>query len=160
MRLKSTMLAAAFATGFAAMPAFAIDVSESVDVTASADQAWAAIAEFCSIKDWHPVVAECDQFEKDGATMRSLVTGDGGEILEELHEMNDAGRSYTYSIIESPLPVADYVATMTVTENGDGATIEWAGQFSARDASDDEAAEVITGIYRAGLDELKTLLSP
>ncbi len=160
MRPKTTIFAAAFATGLVATPAFAIDIAERVDVAVSVDQAWGAIAEFCSIKDWHPVVAECEQFEKDGVTMRRLVTGDGGEILEELNEMNDAGRSYTYSIIDSPLPVADYVSTMTVTGNGDGATIEWSSNFNANGAGDDEAIEVMTGIYRAGLDELKSRLSP
>jgi len=134
--------------------AFALDLSESVDVAASPADAWAAIADFCSIKDWHPVIAECEQFEEGGKTMRTLTTGDGGELLEELNDLDDAGMSMTYSIIEGPLPISDYMSTMAVTESGDGATITWSSEFNAAGVSDDEALELMTGIYQAGLDAL------
>lgn len=160
MRFTTILAAGALSVGMAATPALAIDLSESVDVDASAADAWAAIADFCSIKDWHPVIAECQQMAQDGKTMRTLTTGDGGELLEELNEMDEAGMSFTYSIIESPLPVADYVSTVVVAENGEGATVTWSSSFNAAGVSDDEALEVMTGIYRAGLDELKAQLSP
>jgi Polyketide cyclase / dehydrase and lipid transport len=145
--------------GLGASPVLAIDLSESVDVPASPAEAWTAILDFCSIKDWHPVIADCEQFDQDGKTMRRLTTGDGGELLEELKEMNDVERSMTYAIIESPLPIADYVSTISVDEAGDGATITWSSTFNAADVTDAEALEVMTGIYRAGLDQLKTNLS-
>lgn len=164
MHRKPTIFAGTVAAGLlslsvAASPALAIDLNESVDVSASAADAWAAIADFCSIADWHPVIAECAQSEQDGKTMRTLTTGDGGELLEELNEMDDAGHSMTYSIIESPLPIADYVSTMAVTEAGDGATITWSSTFNAAGVSDDEALEVMTGIYKAGLDALSAELN-
>lgn len=158
MRSTTSLLAGLVAAGLAATPALAIDLSESVDVDVPAADAWAAIADFCSIETWHPVIAECEQSEQDGKTMRTLTTGDGGELLEELKEMNEDGMSFTYAIIESPLPIADYVSTVEVGENGDGATVTWSSNFNAAGASDDEALELMTGIYRAGLDELKAQL--
>lgn len=155
MSRVSAFAAGLFAAGFAATPALAIDLSESVETTASAADAWAAIEDFCSIPNWHPVIASCEQFEEDGKTMRTLTTGDGGELLEELKEMDEDGMSFTYSIIESPLPIADYTSTMQVAENGDGATITWSSTFESNGVSDDEAFELMTGIYRTGLDELK-----
>ncbi len=143
----------------AAAPAFAIDLSESVDVAAPPADAWAAISDFCSIKDWHPVIAECEQFEQDGKTMRTLTTGDGGQLLEELNDLDAAGTSMTYSIIESPLPIADYVSTIAVAQAGDGATITWSSTFNAAGVTDQEALELMTGIYRAGLDALMAQLS-
>lgn len=154
MRPTSTLVAGLFAAGLAATPALAIDLSESVDVTASPADAWAAIADWCSIKDWHPVIAECEAYEEDGKTMRKLTTGDGGELIEEQQAMDANGMSLSYAIIESPLPIADYASTMAVTENGDGATITWSSSYSANGVSDDEALELMAGIYRAGLDEL------
>lgn len=156
---KSTFAAAMLSIGVAASPALAIDLSESVDVTVSSADAWTAISDFCSIKDWHPVIAECEQFEQDGKTMRTLTTGDGGELLEELVAMDDAGHSMTYSIIESPLPISDYTSTIAVTEAGDGATVTWSSAFNAAGVPDEEALELMTGIYRAGLDELMASLS-
>lgn len=156
MKTKHSMILAAgmMSIGLAASPTLAIDLSESVDVAAAPADAWAAISDFCSIKDWHPVIAECEQFEQDGKTMRTLKTGDGGELLEELNELDDAGQSMTYSIIEGPLPIADYTSTMMVAEAGDGATITWSSTFNAAGVSDDEALELMTGIYKAGLEAL------
>ncbi len=154
MRTTPTLFAGLIAVGLAASPALAIDLSESVDVTASPADAWAAVGDWCSIKDWHPVIAECEAYEEDGKTMRKLTTGDGGEIIEEQTGMDGDAMSFSYAIIESPLPIADYASTMAVMENGDGATITWSSSYSANGVSDDEALELMTGVYRAGLDEL------
>lgn len=160
MRPTSTLVAGLFAASLAATPALAIDLSESVDVTASPADAWAAIGDWCSIKDWHPVIAECEAYEEDGKTMRKLTTGDGGELIEEQQAMDEGAMSFSYAIIEGPLPIADYASTMAVTENGDGATITWSSSFSSNGVSDEEALELMTGVYRAGLDELQSQLSP
>ncbi len=158
MRSTTTLLAGLFAAGMAVTPALAIDLSESIDVAASPADAWAAIADWCSIQDWHPVIAACEASDDGGKTMRTLTTGDGGELLEELTAKDDDAMSFSYTIIESPLPIADYASTMAVTENGDGATITWSSSYSANGVSDDEALELMTGIYRAGLDMLKEQL--
>lgn len=154
MRSSSILLAGLLASGLAATPALAIDLSESVDVAAAPADAWAAIGDWCSIADWHPVIAECEAYEEDGKTLRKLTTGDGGELIEEQTAMDEDGMSFSYVILESPLPIADYESTMAVTENGDGATITWSSSYSADGVSDEEALELMTGIYRAGLDEL------
>jgi len=157
--IQGTLAAAILAIGVTASPAHAIDLSENVTVPASASDAWAAIADFCSIKEWHPVIAECEQFEQDGKTMRTLTTGDGGALLEELVEMNEAGQSMTYAIIESPLPIANYISTIAVTESGDDADVTWSSSFDAAGVSDEEALELMTGIYQAGLEALNAQLS-
>ena len=154
----SSVTAGLVSLSIASGSALAIDLSESVDVSASPTDAWAAISDFCSIKDWHPVIAECEQFEQDGKTMRTLVTGDGGELLEELNGMDTAGQSMTYSIIESPLPISDYVSSIGVTESAEGSTITWSSSFNAAGVADEEALELMTGIYRAGLEALQAQL--
>jgi len=155
MRSTPFILAGLFSAGVAATPVYAIDLSETVEIAKPAADVWGAIADFCSISGWHPVIAECEQFEEGDKTMRTLTTGDGGELLEELQEIDDGGMSFTYAIIESPLPIADYVSTMTVAESGDGASVTWSSSFAANGVSDQEALELMTGIYRTGLDELK-----
>ena len=66
---------------------------------------------------------------------------------------DDAGRSYTYAILESPLPVADYESTIRVLDEG-GTVIAWNGTFAAKGAPDADAVAVIAGIYDAGLASL------
>src|SRR5262249_12379624 len=73
---------------------------------------WAAAGEFCAIKDWHPLVAGCEE-TKDGAdTFRILTLKDGGKIKEKLTDQGDT--SYSYEIVESPLPVKNYKAKFWV----------------------------------------------
>lgn len=141
-----------------AMPARAIDLSESVDVGSSAADSWAVLDDFCSIANWHPVIVTCEQSKLDGRAIRTLITGDGDVILEGLTTRDEAAMAFTYTIIQSPLPVTDYVATMAVKENDGGARITWSSQFDAKGISEEEALELMIGIYRGGLEELKTQL--
>jgi hypothetical protein len=149
----------ALAAGAAALlgmehAAMALDVTKSIDVAAAPDKAWAAIGDFCGIGSWHPAVAKCELQQKDGKTFRLLSLNGGGTILEQQSARDDAGHSYGYTIVESPLPVANYASTIAVAANGGGSTITWSGTFDAKDAPDDKAKEVIGGIYDAGLKAL------
>ena len=73
-------------------------------------------------------------------------------------QYSDEGMSYTYVIVDSPLPVADYVSTLAVMGSGGGSMITWSGEFAAEGAPDAKAVEVISGIYQAGLAALKERL--
>ena len=148
--MQTARACAVITVGFAAFPAFALDVEKSVEVAASPEEAWQALADFCSIAVWHPGIAACEQSEQDGATLRTLTTGDGGVVLEKLIQHDDQAMSFTYTILESPLPVADYVSTMKVSPASGGGSIQWRGEFAAKGASDDEAVAVMSGIYEAG----------
>ncbi len=137
----------------------AVDVAEDVTTKASPSDAWAMIADFCSISDWHPVIAKCEKEEKDGQVFRTLTTGDGAELYEKLDSIDSDKMMYTYSILEGPLPIANYRSTIAVSEDANGgSSISWVSSFDASGVTDDEAKELLQGIYRAGLDELKILL--
>ncbi len=153
MRVQRIVLSAAtlFAVAAFGSSAMALDVKKSVDVAAAPDAVWKAVGDFCGIGTWHPAVEKCELQQKDGKTFRLLSLKGGGTILEQQSAWDDAAHSYGYTIVESPLPVANYASTLSVTANGTGSTITWVGQFDAKDAPDDKAKEVIAGIYDAGL---------
>ena len=146
--LTATAIIAVAAFGSSAM---ALDVKKSVDVAAAPDAVWKAIGDFCGIGTWHPAVEKCELQQKDGKTLRLLSLKGGGTILEQQSARDDAAHSYGYTIVESPLPVANYASTIAVTAKGSGSTITWSGTFDAKGAPDDKAKEVIAGIYDAGL---------
>ena len=133
-----------------ASPAFALDVSEKLDSALSADAVWARVGDFCGIAKWHPAVKGCALSTKDGASFRLLDLGGGATVLEKLLSRDDAARTYTYSIVEGVLPVQNYTSTIAVAANGAGSTIVWIGKFDAKGAPDAKAAEVISGVYKAG----------
>ena len=60
--------------------------------------------------------------------------------------------------VESPLPVANYKAKISVKPSGTGSTITWVAHFDAKGADDAKASGVIGGIFDGGLAALKDKL--
>ncbi|MEX6505725.1 SRPBCC family protein [Jiella sp. M17.18] len=149
--------AVAIAAGLvmAASPAFALDVASSVKTDAKPAAVWQTIGSFCDISKWHPAVEKCVESDANGAKRRTLtLAGGGGTLVEEQVSRDDAKMTYTYKIVEGPLPVENYQSTISVTPAGDGSDISWTGTFDAKGASDDDAKKVIRGIYESGLQSI------
>ncbi len=138
-----------------------LTVSETVDLNAPAATVWKTLADFGAPARYLKAVERCELQRHDGGTERTLYLKGGGTIRERLVLSNDQERALRYTIVESPLPVNDYVSTVRVEALGDGrCRVIWTSTFDARDASDDEARAAIAGIYRMGFDGLKKLHDP
>ena len=134
-------------------------VSMSMDLGVSADQVWELIGGFNALPNWHPAV-EKSEIEGEGAgSVRTLHLAGGGTITERLERLDDAGKVYNYSIISSPLPVANYNSTIRLheTDDGKGCKVEWESDFQAAGAPEGDAVAAIQGVYQAGLDNLKKM---
>ena len=151
----------ALGTALALAPsAQAIDVKKQITVPASAAKAWAAVQDFCSLPDWHPAVVGCTLGEMGGLKKRELTLGNDAKIVEVENFHSDKTMTIIYSIVDSPLPLVQYVSTITVTPAGEGmATIGWNGRFAAPDGKDKEARDLIDGFYEAGLQTLAKKLN-
>jgi Polyketide cyclase / dehydrase and lipid transport len=141
--------------------AYAVEVKKHIAAPGQPEKVWAIVSDFCSIKDWHPVVADCQETKEGDATFRTLTLKDGGKIKEKLLGSDDT--SYSYEIIESPLPVKNYKAKLSVEadERGDDrSVITWEATFDANGKSDEEAAKTIGDIFFAGLKGIKQKALP
>ncbi len=137
-----------------------LSVSQQAVLKVPASMAWALLGDFNGLNRWHPAVANSDlQGKGDQSGARRVLTlGNGAQIKETLLDYNDGSMSYQYKITESPLPVSDYVSTISVSSNEQGyAVVSWSSEFDAKDVPDEKAMEVIGGVYSAGLDALKQL---
>jgi len=137
------------------------NVSVKTPLPVAAEKVWDLIGNFNALPDWHPAVerSEISEDKKTKTTIRTLHLVGGGVIVEKLEQINPNERAYRYSIVDSPLPVSNYTATLTVHETPTGCEVEWASDFDAMGAAADEAAKVIQGIYDAGFDNLKKMFS-
>jgi hypothetical protein len=148
----------------AAVPAAerTVSVVETVQLGANASRTWSAINDFASWQAWHPAFASTQMLQGDGhsqGAVRVLMTKDGGKFTEELVAFDAAARSYQYRIIESPAPVIDYVSTVQVKETVTGSTVVWSSRFNVKaGTSEADAKKLISGVYRAGLDNLASVL--
>ncbi len=133
------------------VPGYALDVVKTLDVAAPPAKVWATVGDFCGIGNWHPAVEKCALSSKDGKSLRTLSLKGGGTILESQVSRDEGGMAYTYTILESPLPVADYTSTLSVAPSGSGSKLTWKGSFKAKGAPDAVANDAISGIYESGL---------
>ena len=135
-----------------------LSVTERVDVAAPASKTWDRIKDFDGWQAWHPAFAGTAIAQGKGntvGTVRVLSAKDGAKFVEELVSHEAGSRTYQYRIIESPLPIVDYVSTLEVRENKGGSTVIWSSHFGVEaGASGEEMRKVIAGVYRAGLDSL------
>jgi hypothetical protein len=127
--------------------------SAFIDIPASADQVWQLIGGFNSLPDWLPFIPQSELSE--GGRVRSLQTADGAVVVERLQAFDNAARTYSYSILQAPFPATDYLATIKVEAQGQGARVTWSGRFEPVGVSDEEVVALFTGIYQGGLEALR-----
>ena len=131
-------------------------VSVTTDLNASADQVWSMIGKFNALPDWHPSV-EKSELTEAGQTRKLSLVG-GGTITEKLETIDDNARTYSYSITDSPIPVANYTATIKVSGSGENSTVEWSSEFDpASGTTPEDAMKAVQGIYQAGFDNLRKM---
>lgn len=133
----------------------AAEVSREITVDSNAANVWSAIGPYCAIADWYPGIETCTEENINGALHRRLKTAGGDEFLEEQLDHNDQTMNYSYAIIEGPLPVSGYESTLSVTESGGKTTVVWSGSFEPNGVSEEEATEIVGGIYDTGLAAIK-----
>lgn len=128
--------------------------SATIEIPASADEVWQLIGGFDTLPDWLPFIP--DSRLSEGGRVRHLETEAGDEIVERLEAFDNQARSYSYSFLQAPFPVRDYLATLRVSEAGGGkrAQVEWSGTFAPVGVSEEEATQLFTDIYQTGLQAL------
>lgn len=164
-------LAAALAAGPArADPPRTLRVVESVEIKAPLDRVWATVKDFDALTKWHPGFAGDELVSgsngKAGA-VRKLTVKDGPSLTERLLRYDEAQHSYHYMIVESPLPIAHYSATISVRPGKAGVSkVIWSGSFKRKNTSENPpegesdagTIKLVKGVYRGGLDNLKKML--
>jgi carbon monoxide dehydrogenase subunit G len=143
-------------------------VVEKITIDAPADAVWAQVKDFDALAKWHPAVAEspADKGNTEGSVRTVKIKG-GGSLVESLERYNADGKSYTYRAKDGgALPVTNYTSTITVSGDGAKSTVEWRGAFyrgfpnndPPPDQNDEAAVKAVTGVYQAGLANLKSLI--
>ncbi|EJN29775.1 SRPBCC family protein [Pseudomonas sp. GM80] len=127
--------------------------SATIDIPASADQVWQLIGGFNTLPDWLPFIPNSEL--SDGGRVRTLQTADGGVVVERLQTFDNAAKTYSYSIEQAPFPATDYLATIKIEAQEQGARVTWSGRFNAKGVSDEEVVALFNGIYQGGLEALR-----
>ena len=137
-------------------------VVRSTIIDAPVDALWSVLRDFNGHENWHPIVArseiERSQPSDRIGCVRRFTLQDGSELREQLLGLSDYDMFCTYSILDSPMPLTNYVATLRLTPVTDGERtfIEWSADF---DCAPEREAELVGGIggnvFQGGFDALK-----
>ena len=139
-----------------------IKVYTSTVLEAPADAVWAKVRDFNGLPGWTPFVAE-SRIEQGMPSdrigcVRNFRLKDGGTIREQLLTLSDYDYQCSYSILESPMGVENYVATLKLTPVTDGVRCfaEWSAEFDCAEGREAELTQTIgSGVFQGGFDALK-----
>lgn len=136
-------------------------------INAPLDAVWSRIRDFNGLPNWHPAIAD-SRIEDGGPAdrvgcIRNFNLKDGGNIREQLLTLSDVAHTCTYRIIESPMPVKNYVATVRLLPVTDGnrTYAEWTAEFDCPPDQEAGLRELIgNGVFLGGFAALSRASTP
>jgi hypothetical protein len=135
-------------------------------IAAPAAAVWQIVRDFNGLAQWTGFVNDSrieNMMRADQVgCIRSFRLKDGGVIREKLLALSDYEMSCTYSILESPMAVTDYVATLSLTPVTDGnhTFAQWQADFDCPAAQEQDLIRHIGGnVFQSAFTALKKQLS-
>ena len=90
--------------------------------------------------------------------MRRFVLASGEELREQLLTLSDLEQTYSYCLLDTPLPLFNYVAhvrLMPVTD-GDRTFWSWEGRFTTRPGEEARMTELVgEQVYESGFEAIR-----
>ncbi len=131
-------------------------------IAAPASKVWERVRDFNALPRWHPRIADSqiengEPSDKVGC-IRNFRLQNGDQIREQLLALSDYDTFCTYAILESPMPIENYVATLRLTpvSDGDRCFVEWSAEFDcSADVEADVSNGIATNVFQSGFDALK-----
>ena len=104
-------------------------VVKSTIIDAPTDQVWAVLRDFNGHDRWHPEVAvshiERSQSADRIGCVRRFKLADGSELREQLLALSDLEQSFSYCLLDTPIPLFNYVAHVRLLPVTDGDRTFW-----------------------------------
>lgn len=133
-------------------------VSKTVQIAADPAAVWSMLGRFDGLDAWMPAITRCEGTGSSPGATRTLTMGDGASVIEEMVSVDESARNYSYKIVEAPLPVKNYLSTMSVTGEGSGSGVTWASEFEVDGAPEADIEAMMSGLYQSSLENAKKLL--
>ncbi len=129
------------------------------EIGASAEAVWNVLGDFASVDRWFPGAAGIQVEGQGVGAVRTIPMGTS-KIRERLEAYDATTRRFEYSILEAPLPVKDYRASVSVEALGpQRCRVHWVTRFEPVGIAAEQLAPGLEGAYRAGLRAIAKLVA-
>ena len=143
-----------------------INVVRSTVVDAPIARVWDVLRDFNGHDKWHPAVRESridlrQPSDKVGCVRRFRLA-DGSELTEQLLALSDVEHSFRYCLLETPIPLLNYVADVSLRKITDGERTfwKWSSSFNVPKGQEKRLTDLVAnGIYVAGFSAVKEHLA-
>jgi len=135
------------------------NVYQSGILPASPERVWEKVRDFNALPEWHPAIASSELEGAPGVGgVRHFFLQEGGELREKLLGLSDREHRCDYTILESPMPLKNYLATFKlypITTTGE-TFMEWYASFDATDpAAESDTVSTVSGVFSSGIESLR-----
>ncbi|MEH6726589.1 MAG: SRPBCC family protein [Hyphomicrobiales bacterium] len=142
-----------------------VKVLRSTVLSAPIETVWDVLRDFNGHDRWHPAVAT-SKIERSSSSdqvgcVRRFRLEDGSELREQLLSLSDIEQTFSYCLLDTPIPLFNYVAHVRLfpVTDGDQTFWEWESKFDTKKGEEDRMATLVgDGIYSTGFDAIRTHL--
>jgi hypothetical protein len=141
-------------------------VVKSTIIDAQCDRVWEILRDFNGHDRWHPKVAtsmiERGQSSDRIGCVRRFKLKDGSELREQLLALSDLEQSFSYCLLDTPIPLFNYVAHVRLlpVTDGDRTFWHWQSHFTTRPGDEQRLVEMVSEqIYQTGFGAIRRHLS-
>ena len=141
-------------------------VVKSTVIEKPVETVWHVLRDFNGHDVWHPAVASSDIERGDTSDrvgcVRNFKLQDGSNLRERLLTLSDMEMAYSYCLLETPIPLFNYVSHVRLfpVTDSNQTVWEWEGRFDAPSGREEELANLVgNDIYQAGFEAVRQHLS-
>jgi hypothetical protein len=139
-----------------------VKVVKSTVLNAPVEAVWDVIRDFNGHDRWHPIVAE-SHVEKGWPSdrvgcVRNFRLADGANLRELLLTLSDADMAFSYCLLDTPVPLLNYVAHVRLSPvtDGDRTFWHWESRFDTPPGREKELRDMVAEhVYQGGFDAVR-----
>jgi hypothetical protein len=142
-----------------------VKVVKSTVLPAPVEAVWEVLRDFNGHDRWHPIVK--DSVVEKGWTsdrvgcVRKFHLQDGSELRELLLTLSDADMAFSYCLLDTPVPLLNYVAHVRLSPvtDGDMTFWHWESRFDTPPGREKELQQMVAeNVYQGGMDAVRAYM--
>ena len=140
-----------------------IKLVRSTVIDAPISAVWNVLRDFNDHDRWHPIVQssriENRHHSDQVGAIRNFQLTSGERVREQLLELSDRNHCFRYRIVDSDIPLQNYIAEVSLKPVTDGNCTfwSWSSQFETPQGREQELAKLVAeNVYEAGFEAVRS----